>query len=76
MCGANCAPINNDTNTVSKQTKNEFPHDPFLLGVISVASKAISEPMVRLAQIEQLSCVKISTVSKRTETRFHKTHVT
>jgi hypothetical protein len=31
----------------------------------------ISDPMVRLAQTVHLSCVKISTISKQTETSFH-----
>jgi hypothetical protein len=39
-----------DTNIVSKQTRNEIPHDPPHLGVPSGASKMISEPMVRSAQ--------------------------
>jgi hypothetical protein len=36
----------------------------------------ISEPMVRLAQTVHLSCTNTNTISKRTETRFHKTHIT
>jgi hypothetical protein len=40
------------------------------------ASKAISEPMLRLAQTMHLSCTHTNTVSKRTETRFHTTHIT
>jgi hypothetical protein len=36
----------------------------------------ISEPMVRLAQTMHLSCIDTNTVSKRTEMRFHVTHVT
>jgi hypothetical protein len=43
---------------------------PTHLGVPSVASKTIFEPMVRLAQTAHLSCVKISTISKQTQTRF------
>jgi hypothetical protein len=31
----------------------------------------ISEPMVRLAQIVYLSCIKINTISKWTEISFH-----
>jgi hypothetical protein len=34
------------------------------------------EPMVRLAQTVELSCAKTNTISKRTKTRFHMTHVT
>jgi len=40
------------------------------------ASKMISNPMVRLTQTAQLSCVKISTISKRTETIFNLTQIT
>jgi hypothetical protein len=32
--------------------------------------KAISEPMVHLAQIVHISCLEIKTISKRTETTF------
>jgi hypothetical protein len=38
------------------------------------ASKIIFEPMERLAQTVHLSCIKISTISKRTETSFHLPH--
>ena len=50
--------------------RNEVPHDPRHLGVPSGASKMISEPMVRLAQTMHLSCVKINTISKRTESEL------
>jgi hypothetical protein len=40
------------------------------------ASKMISDPMVRLAQIVHLSCTDTNTVSKQIEMRFHMTHVT
>jgi hypothetical protein len=43
---------------------------PTHLGVPSVAFKTISKPMVRLAQTAHLSCIKISTVSKQTQTSF------
>jgi hypothetical protein len=56
--------------------RNEFPLDPCHVGVPSVAPKMISEPMVRSVQTVYLSCVKISTTSKRTKTSFHLTHVT
>ena len=46
------------------------PHDPRHLGVPSGASKMISEPMVRSAQTVYRSCVKISTISKRTKMSF------
>ena len=35
-----------------------------------------TDPMGCLAQIVHLSCSDTNTVSKRTETRFHRTHVT
>ena len=59
-----------------KTDQNEISNDPRHLGVPSGASKMISEPMVRLAQTSHLSCVKISTISKQTETSFHLSHVT
>jgi gamma-glutamylcysteine synthetase len=40
------------------------------------ASKMIYESMVRLTQTEHLSCTDTNTISKRTKTRFHTTHVT
>jgi hypothetical protein len=46
------------------------------LGVLSDASKMISEPMVCLAQTMHLSCTDINTIFKWTKTRFHLTHVT
>ena len=51
--------------------RSETPHDPRDLGVPSGASKMMFEPMVRLTKTVHLSCVKISTISKRTETSFH-----
>jgi hypothetical protein len=51
--------------------RSEIQHDPSHLGVPSGVSKKISEPMVRLGQTVQLSCIKISTSSKQTEMSFH-----
>jgi hypothetical protein len=51
--------------------QNEIPHDPRHLGVPPGASKVISEPMVRSAQTVHLFCIKISTIAKWIETRFH-----
>ena len=51
--------------------RNELRLEPRNLGVPSDAYKMISEPMLRLAQTVQLSCVQISTISKRTEMSFH-----
>jgi hypothetical protein len=56
--------------------RNEYPLEPRHLGVPSGAFKTISEPTVRLVQIMQLSYTDTNTVSKRTEMRFHMTHVT
>jgi hypothetical protein len=53
---------------------NKFPLEPRHLGVSSVASKTISEPMVRSAKTVHLYCTDTNTVSKQTETRFHMTH--
>jgi hypothetical protein len=40
------------------------------------ASKMISEPMIRSVQIVHLSCIKISTISKQTETSIHLSLIT
>jgi hypothetical protein len=50
--------------------------EPRQLGVPLGASKMISEPKVRLAQIVHLSCTDTNTISKGTKTRFHVTYVT
>jgi hypothetical protein len=56
--------------------QNKYPLETRHLGVASGSSKMIYEPMVRLAQLMHLSWTDANTVSKRTETRFHVTHVT
>jgi hypothetical protein len=56
--------------------RNEIPHDPRHQGVPSGASKTIFKPMVRSAHTVHLSCVKISTISKRTETSFQLSPIT
>jgi hypothetical protein len=56
--------------------QNEIPHDPRYLGVSSAECKRISEPMVCSVQTVHLSCVKISTISKQTETSFRLSLVT
>jgi hypothetical protein len=53
-----------------------IPHGPRHHGVPSGASKMISEPMVHSAQTVHLSCVKTSTISKRTESIFHLSLIT
>jgi hypothetical protein len=62
MFGANRAP---------QTDRNELPLEPHHLDVSAGASKTITEPMVCLAQTMHLAWVKISTISKRTKTRFH-----
>ena len=59
-----------------QRDRNEISHDPCHLGVPSGASKMICEPMVRLTQTVHLSCTDTNTISKHTESRFHRTHVT
>jgi hypothetical protein len=56
------------------QTK--LPLEPRHLRVPSSASKMISMPLVCSVQTVHLSCTDTNTVSKRTKTRFHTTHVT
>jgi hypothetical protein len=46
------------------------------LGVLSGASKTISEPTVCLAQTMHLFWTDTNNISKWTKTRFHMTHVT
>jgi hypothetical protein len=55
---------------------NEHPLEPRHLGVPSGASKIISDPMVCLAQTMHLSCIKVSTISKWTESSFHLSLIT
>jgi hypothetical protein len=56
--------------------RNKIPHDPRHLWVPSGAFKMISKPMVCSVQTVHLSCVKINTISKRTETRFLLSQIT
>jgi hypothetical protein len=55
---------------------NEIPHDQRHIGDSSDVSKMIFEPLVRLTQTVQLPCVKVSTISKRTETSIHLSFLT
>jgi hypothetical protein len=66
MFGANHAPILHRHLHCLQTDRDEIPHDPRHLRVPSGASKMISEPVVRSVQTVHLSCVKISTISKRT----------
>jgi hypothetical protein len=76
MFGANRAPTllqdyhNLETDSV------ELPLEPHNLEIPTGVSKMISEPTVCLAQTVHLSCVKIATISKRTESSFHLNLVT
>jgi hypothetical protein len=56
--------------------RNGLLVEPCNLGVPSHVSKMIFGPMVRLTQTVHLSCTDTNTVSKWTETRFHRTHIT
>jgi hypothetical protein len=56
--------------------RNKIPQIPTHLGLPSGACKMIFEPMVRLAKTAHLSCVKISTISKQTQTSFNLSLVT
>ena len=63
--------LSTPTITPSPNGPNEIPHDPCHQGVPSAASKMISKPMLRSTQTVHRSCVKISTISKQTETSIH-----
>jgi hypothetical protein len=76
MFGANRAPILHQHQHSLQMDQNEIPHDSRHLGVPSGASKMISEAVVRSAQTVHLSCVKINTISERTESSFHLSIVT
>jgi hypothetical protein len=76
MFSTNRAPILHRHKHYLQLDQNEIPHDPRHLGVPSGASKMISEPVVRSAQIVHLSCVKIYSISKRTESSIHFSLVT
>jgi hypothetical protein len=64
------------TLTLSPNETKRDSTRPTHLGVPSSASKTISEPMVRSTQTTHISCVKISTISKWTQTSFHLSLVT
>jgi hypothetical protein len=72
----NRAPILHQDYHYLQMDSNKIPLEPQNLGVSSGVFKTISEPMVHLAQTAHLSCVKISTISKRTQTSFHLSLVT
>jgi hypothetical protein len=56
--------------------RNKLPFDPHLLGDTTGATKKISMPVGTFGANVHLSCTEINTVSNRTETSFHVTHVT
>jgi hypothetical protein len=62
--------------TLSPSGLNELSLDPHHLRVPSGVSKMIYKPSERSAQTVHQSCVSINTISKRTKTIFHLTHVT
>jgi hypothetical protein len=64
------------TLTLSPNRPNWDSTWPTHLGVPSSASKTISMPMVRSMRTAHLSCVKISNISKRTQTSFQLSLVT
>jgi hypothetical protein len=74
--GTNCVPILRQDWHYLRMNQNELALEPRHLGVPSGASKTILEPMVRSAQTVHLSCTYANSVSNRTKTRFHMTHVT
>ena len=76
MFGANLGPILHRHEHHLQTNQNMIQHDPCHLGVPSGVSKMTSEPMVRSAQTVHLSCVKTSTISKRTKTSVHVSLVT
>jgi hypothetical protein len=76
MFSANSAPILHLYWQCLQTDWNEIAHDPHHLGVPSGASKMTSELMIRSAQTMHLSCVRISNISKRTESSFHLSPVT
>jgi hypothetical protein len=55
--------------------RREIPNDPRHLGVPLGASKMIFEPMVRSTQTVNLSCIKISTISKWTKLSLKPRHL-
>jgi hypothetical protein len=56
--------------------RNEYPLDTHRLGVLLGVPKMISILVEHLLQILHLSSAEINTISKRTETSFHLTHIT
>jgi hypothetical protein len=74
MFGANHAPILRQDYHYLQTDRNELPLEPCHLGVPSGAS--IQGLLVTSMQTMLLSYTDTNTISKRTEMRFHMTHVT
>jgi hypothetical protein len=72
---ANHAPILHRHWQYLQTERREIPHDPRHLGVTSGSSKMISKTMLCSTQIVHLSCVKISTISKRTVLSLEPRHL-
>jgi hypothetical protein len=68
--GTNSAPILHRHEHSPQMNRIDIPHDTRHLGVSSGVRKMISKPMVCLVQTVHLSCVKISTILKRTKMSF------
>jgi hypothetical protein len=73
---ANRAPILHQEKHYLQTDRTELALEPCHLGVPSIVSKTISIPTVCSVQTVHLSCSNTNTVSKRTKTRFHTTHLT
>jgi hypothetical protein len=70
----NCAPFFHRDYHYLHTDSNKLPLEPRHLGVPSVASKTISEPIVCSAQTMHLYCTNTNIASKWTKMRFHLTH--
>jgi hypothetical protein len=70
------APILNRHHQYLQMDQHEIPQDPCHLVVPSGASKMMSKPALRSAHTMHLSCIKISTITKRTESSIHLSLVT
>ena len=76
MFDAKLAPILRKDQHYLQTDQKKLPLEHSYLGVPSVSSKMIPEPMVCFAQTVHLSCTDTNTTSKWTETRFDMTHIT
>ena len=69
--GANHAPILHQNQHCLQIDRSKIPYDTHHLEVPLGASKLISKHMVCSLQIMNLSCYKISTISKQIKPSFH-----